>query len=96
VLRKHDEHFHVLCNTILPLIGFAQSGAPGYFQPEFRDASVLAAAFAEVGGFEVLRAKFLESYPTAELLADLSAVELEQVRYWRPQRIGDIVFNHWD
>ncbi|MFC0213118.1 hypothetical protein ACFFK0_11745 [Paenibacillus chartarius] len=39
-------------------------------------------------------------YSGAELLLDhkheLNKAELEQVKYWKPNTIGEIVFNFWD
>ena len=29
-------------------------------------------------------------------LAKLDAAELEQVKYWEPQSVGDVAFNWWD
>ena len=30
------------------------------------------------------------------LCGELSPEELEQIRYWNPQTVGEIVFNAWD
>jgi len=27
---------------------------------------------------------------------DLNSAELEQVAYWKPERIGEVIFNYWD
>jgi hypothetical protein len=27
---------------------------------------------------------------------DLNHFELKQIRYWKPERVGDVVFNFWD
>ncbi|GAM12185.1 hypothetical protein SAMD00020551_0315 [Mesobacillus selenatarsenatis SF-1] len=27
---------------------------------------------------------------------DLNSAELEQVAYWQPKRIGEVIFNYWD
>ena len=26
----------------------------------------------------------------------LNSAELEQVAYWKPERIGEVIFNYWD
>jgi hypothetical protein len=31
-----------------------------------------------------------------ELVSQLGEDELAQMRYWRPQRLGDVIFNYWD
>lgn len=30
------------------------------------------------------------------LCGELSPEELEQIRYWNPQTVGEIIFNTWD
>lgn len=30
------------------------------------------------------------------LCEELGAEEWEQIRYWKPQTVGEIIFNHWD
>lgn len=61
----------------------------------FLDVPQLQAAF-ETLGYEVLSKEYLESYPTEQDIADLSKQEIKDYRYWRPSRIGEIVFNFWD
>ncbi|MDZ8227866.1 MULTISPECIES: hypothetical protein [unclassified Nostoc] len=71
----------------------------------FFDVPLLQAAFEsleyEVPAFEslkyeVLTKEYLETDPTEEHVADLSAEELKDYRYWTPNQIGQIIFNHWD
>lgn len=35
-----------------------------------------------------------ESYH--DILNLLSPIELEQINYWKPQTIGEIIYNYWD
>lgn len=46
--------------------------------------------------YEVLSKEYLETDPTEKHIADLSAEELKDYRYWTPNQIGEIIFNHWD
>lgn len=61
----------------------------------FLNLPLLQVAF-EALEYEVLSKEYLESDPTEQDIADLSAEELKDYRYWRPSRIGEIIFNHWD
>ncbi|MFR9770566.1 hypothetical protein [Nocardia sp. SC052] len=59
----------------------------------FIEAPDLVAALAEQSGFELLT--------TAELAQPFDAaawpeLDRDDVRYWRPQTVGDALFNYWD
>jgi hypothetical protein len=41
------------------------------------------------------RAEFLRPVNTADL-SDLGYAELDQINYWKPATIGELVFNWWD
>jgi hypothetical protein len=56
----------------------------------------LARGFATETAFTPLDVDYLCAYPASELLAELRAVEREQIRVWRPDQVGDIIFHHWD
>ncbi|HEY1011178.1 MAG TPA: hypothetical protein VGE07_00640 [Herpetosiphonaceae bacterium] len=47
-------------------------------------------------GLAALPAAFLEAPVEPIWLAQLDSAELRQIRHWRPQRMGDLVFNEWD
>ena len=86
----------VLLNAQYPIVGFADPPMSGEVLLRFRDGSALAEFFREFGVYEVLSASDLERRPTPDDLDGLSEAELAQVAYWRPQRVGDVVFNYWD
>lgn len=83
----------VLCNLHVPWAAAAR--APDGGELEFVDPP---AWLRELDGFVVLDRATLESTVTPDdpRLADLGGVELEQLRYWRPRRLGDLIFNLWD
>ena len=31
-----------------------------------------------------------------DIVGELSKAELEQIKYWKPNIMGDIIFNFWD
>lgn len=86
----------LLINLHHPVIAFAEAGPIPLDQIRFRDCLELAWAFREFGNYQLGPAIYWESKVTAESLCDLSDAELSQVAYWKPQRLGDIVFNLWD
>ena len=94
-LVSPDETLHVLCNACFPFVAFA-TGSSTMEQLAFVDASVLASAFRQAGSFQVLAQELLNAAPTEEDLSELSAAEHDQIQYWKPKRLGDIIFNTWD
>jgi hypothetical protein len=61
------------------------------FTDRFALAQILSAA-----GYQVLPAAELRQPLTSADLSDLSAHEHEQIRYWKPQTVGELLFNYWD
>lgn len=86
----------VVLNAHQPLVAFADPPAGGEMGLRFRDCPVLATAFESFGVYRVASVAELEQPPTPDALAELSAIELEQVAYWEPPRLGDVAFNWWD
>ena len=91
-----EQKVSILCNAHFPLIGFAEPIAPGQQVFSFVDVSGLAAVLKSIGGLEVLTAGELKSPLVQESISDLSPAELKQVAYWRPQTVGEVIFNCWD
>lgn len=86
----------VLLNAHFPIVGFADPPRTGEVLFRFRDCSALAEFLREGGVYEVLTATELERRVTPDDLGGLSEAELAHVAYWRPQRVGDVIFNYWD
>lgn len=94
ILQWQGVAIAALCNAYRPWIAFAE---PSDDLPlRFIGAVALANRFRDAMDCEILGPELLEAHPDASALAGLSNVERGQVRYWRPQRIGDIIFNTWD
>lgn len=95
VLRNRPEKVRVVCNAHYPLIAFASPRAGDREVllrfidcPELAEA--LGAAYSILGSSDA-GAAVSEPWVTA-----LGEAERAQLRYWKPQRIGDVIFNHWD
>jgi len=85
----------VLCNAHHPWLAVVAAGE--VFTPfTFRDMPAVARAPGLWENFRVLTSQELEAAPEAAMLAKLSSAETMQLRYWRPKRLGDIIFNLWD
>lgn len=90
-LSRYDDAVFILQNIHYPYAAFAQRDGFGGFvltnQPEwFRlpTGSVHFLSLAEL------------NQDWHNLFRELSLEELEQIRYWRAQTIGEIIFNSWD
>ena len=81
----------IVCNCVFPILAFA---TPNGF--EFIDFVLLTDAFVQIGGFTVATRDSLSKEVSVEAVANLSFVELEQIRKWKPETLGDVVFNFWD
>ena len=90
-LSRYDQSVFLLQNTHYPYGAFARRDADGRFilinQPEWLwlpEGPVRFLSLAEL------------SQDWRGLCGELSSEELEQVNYWKPQTVGEIIFNTWD
>jgi hypothetical protein len=95
-LSFRDRTVAILCNAHFPVVGFARPRQGDSIALSFIDVPELAEVVEELGGYGLLSAAELNARPDDESLSGLAATEIEQVRYWDPERIGDIIFNYWD
>lgn len=94
-LRDRPEMVRVLCNAHYPIIAFATPAAhEGDVYLEYTDCPELADALSPE--FSIITQQEACAGVVDELVAALGEAELHQMRYWRPQRIGDLIFNYWD
>jgi hypothetical protein len=83
----------ILLNAIHPLLAFAIPRTD--LRYDFVDEPALAAAFH--GPCEpVLAADLTAALDPRAAAPLLGPTEREQAEYWRPARLGDLIFNHWD
>ncbi|MGF0175902.1 hypothetical protein ACQF36_37155 [Streptomyces sp. Marseille-Q5077] len=86
----------VLCHELLPVVAFVasppQAGGP---LADFISPPAWADAF-ELGGFRLLDVGELGMPLASADTSELAEAELEQVRYWRPSTVGELMFNWWD
>ena len=90
-LSRYDQSVFILQNIHYPYIAFAQ-----------RDASSRFVLIAPPEWLQLPEGpmRFLSPSELNQdwrgLCGELSPEELEQIRYWNPQTVGEIIFNTWD
>lgn len=95
VLQFSTGSIAVLLNSHFPVIAFAEPQGEGEVGVRFIDSANLAQAFRSFGAYEVPDASVMTAPLTPQACRNLAPVEMEEVEYWRPQRVGDVVFNFW-
>ncbi|MBP1993030.1 hypothetical protein [Paenibacillus eucommiae] len=85
-----NNHFHILLNEHYHYLAFAAIVEFGYIN--FIDESRLLKSFSSF--YKVLSTKELNEplLPRHEL----NTAELAQVAYWKPEKIGEVIYNYWD
>ena len=90
-LSRYDQSVFILQNIHYPYIAFAQRDAASRFvlisPPDWLQLSD--------DPVRVLSPNELNQ-DWHGLCGELSPEELEQIRYWNPQTVGEIIFNTWD
>ena len=90
-LSRYDQSVFILQNIHYPYIAFAQRDAASRFvlisPPDWLQLS--ADPVRDLSPNEL-------NQDWHGLCGELNAEELEQIRYWNPQTVGEIIFNTWD
>lgn len=90
-LSRCDQSIFVLQNVHYPYVAFAQPDTSGEFilagQPEWLRLPEEAVRFLSLAEL---------NQDWRNLCGELSPEELEQIHYWNPQTVGEIIFNTWD
>jgi hypothetical protein len=96
-----NKHFYILLNAHYPIMTFAASVEGGYLV--FKDEPELSKQFSPF--YTVLDSKELNEPPLLNLSSkenisrnenELNSAELYNLAYWKPTRMGEIIFNCWD
>ena len=90
-LGRYGQSVFILQNIHYPYAAFAQRNAYGGFvltsQPEWFRLPTGPVRFLSLAEL---------NQDWHNLCGELSPEELEQLRYWKPQTVGEIIFNTWD
>ncbi|QKE76089.1 hypothetical protein HPK19_25125 (plasmid) [Arthrobacter citreus] len=87
-----NKHFHILLNAHYPFLAFAST--VNLSEIIFIDDPQLKEVFSPF--YRVLSTKELNEPLLIKNVNELNSAELNQLAYWKPERIGDVIFNHWD
>jgi hypothetical protein len=99
--KVFNKHLHILLNVHYPYMAFAFDVEFGKIT--FIDEPELFKQFSPF--YNVLDTKELNAPVILRLGSkksilqndnELNSAELEQIAYWKPERIGEIIFNYWD
>ena len=90
-VSRYGQSVFLLQNIHYPYAAFAQRDTSGGFiwisQPEWLRLPEIPVRFLNL-------AELNQSW--RGLCGELAPEDLEQIRYWNPQTVGEIVFNTWD
>ena len=90
-LSRYDQSVFILQNVHYLYAAFAQRDVSGGFilagQPEWLQLSEDPVCFLSPAEL---------NQDWHNLCGELSPEELEQIHYWNPQTVGEIIFNTWD
>ena len=90
-LSRYDQTVFLLHNIHYPYAAFAQRDASGRFvltqRPEWLQLPEIPVRFLSIAEL---------NQDWRGLCGELGSEELEQIRYWNPQTVGEIIFNAWD
>lgn len=86
----------MLRHTTLPFIAFARPHANGDVSVTFVDHPDLAAALTNLTDAQALTTEQLQTSLSQVDLSALSPHEYDQITYWKPTTLGELLFNFWD
>ncbi len=88
----------VFLNQHVPLLAFVSAHDQAFYPPlAFIDVFELTVPFER--SYHVLKKQELELpwiWSQRELASSLYPEEIEQIKYWKPQSVGEVLFNFWD
>lgn len=96
----HDRTVAVACTRDSAILAVSETRitdfATGFVESDplmFVDAPALTAALAKMSGFQVLTPAELNGPFDAAAWPEVLASDIE---YWRPESLGEALFNYWD
>lgn len=92
----HDDTIAVLLNAVFPVLAFAKPPKEGQVSFDYVDCPKVAREFKSVGDYSIATAAEMNEPLVRHHYKDLAPFEVKRIRYFRPARVGDVVFNSWD
>ncbi|MFF2879036.1 hypothetical protein ACFVR2_22335 [Gottfriedia sp. NPDC057991] len=91
-VKVSNKYFYILLNAHYPFLAFAS--AVNFGEINFLDVPQLKEEFSPF--YIVLSTSELNEPLILKSENKLNSAELKQIAYWKPNRIGEVLFNHWD
>jgi hypothetical protein len=95
-IAQPGSHTAVLRHTTLPFVALAEPRLPGDATLTFIDRPHLAAVIQTGSDLQVLTTEQLHAPISTADLTGLGPHEHDQIAYWQPHTIGELLFNFWD
>jgi hypothetical protein len=95
-LSLPDCSLSVVLNVHYPFLALATPLQEHDMEPQFIDLPSVADTFREFQRYTVLNPSELSTPITENVICALSEAERREIRYWKPEAIGEIIFNSWD
>ncbi|HWL26057.1 MAG TPA: hypothetical protein VNR38_20285 [Ureibacillus sp.] len=91
-VKVFNRLIYILLNAHYPIIAFATEVKDSYIL--FTDESILSQGFSPY--YTVYSKEELSKTFSLNTEHSLNDAELQQIAYWKPEKIGDLLFNFWD
>ncbi|MFG1872456.1 hypothetical protein [Micromonospora arborensis] len=91
-----QHHIAVLRHTVLPIVAFARPRTGGDITISFVDHPDLAATITKLTDAQVLAVNQLRTSLSQIDLSALDPSEHDQISNWKPNTLGELLFNFWD
>jgi len=96
-LNGAETSLTILGHSINPILAFSEPLEQSEAQLRFIDCPRIATELARCFPHLIIApAEELNRKPTKPDFDLLDAAELDQIRYWKPESVGEIAFNWWD
>ncbi|WP_139209569.1 hypothetical protein [Paenibacillus sp. NFR01] len=95
-IMSDDQEYHVLLNAYFPYVGISRSFNNNKFS--FMSSEEINNQFIILTecNYVLLGKEELDKELTDTDFLELDNAELEQLNYWKPRIVSEIIFNNWD
>lgn len=92
-IQNRTKNYHILFHSVYPFVAFASvvdgAGIKFIDGPESMESIFTQA-------YKVLTKQLLEQTLLKDHIKTLREYEQEMIEYWRPETIGEVIYNYWD
>ena len=93
---KGGERLGVICNSIYPVVALVKEIDVGVCELRYIEDENVENLIESNTSFHIVSTADLDQELTSGALKELNESELRKINYWKPQTIGEVVFNWWD